>query len=121
MEVDGYRSHRKSHLISPTKHWAAILARHAMRPIKDPHSASAAAYVDGRLVCSSVLPPSAKAHWSWGSPKHRARDGRTLDQLTSVLSEKVSVWGGDWNQPLAGNLSGFTRAAQSLILAAAMT
>lgn len=30
----------------------------------------------------------------------------------------MSIWGGDWNQPLAGNLSGFSRSAQSAILSA---
>lgn len=119
VEVGGYESHRTSRLMSPTKHWAAILARQSMRPIEDPHPASAAAYVDGRLMCSSVLPwPLAGAHWPWGSPEHEARVKETLDQLAPVLNEEVSVWGGDWNQPLAGNLSGFTRAAQVLILAA---
>ena len=119
MEFGEYRSHTTSRLMGPSKYWAAILTTRSMKPVDDPHPASAAAYVDDSLVCSSVLPWSlANEHWPWGSAEHQAPMEETLDQLTSVLSDKVSVWGGDWNQPLTGNLSGFRRSAQSAILAA---
>lgn len=105
--------------MGPTKHWAAVLATHSLEPVEDPHPASAAAYVDGRLVCSSVLPwPLAGEHWPWGPSEHQARVEETLDQLALALSDEVSVWGGDWNQPLTGNFLGFRRSAQLAIRAA---
>jgi uncharacterized protein YbdZ (MbtH family) len=33
----------------------------------------------------------------------------------------ATVWGGDWNQPLTGNIAGFSRAAQTTLLKSVAT
>lgn len=117
VEITGYRMHPTSHEMGPKKHWAAILATGDLEPLDDPYPASAAARVNGIFVCSSVLPwPQASGNWPWGPAEHQLRMELKLDHLVAAMTNKVVIWGGDWNQPLTGNLAGFTRAARDSIL-----
>jgi len=99
------------------KHWAAVAYNGVMDPIDDPYPASAAALIDGIFVCTSVLPwPLAQEDWPWGPTEHQLRMEMNLDHLVAAMKNNAVIWGGDWNQPLTGNLAGFTRAAQASIL-----
>lgn len=112
----GYACHAARELMAPEVHWAAVLSRLPADPRPDPHPASAAVEADGVLFCSSVLPwPRAGVHWPWGSAGHADRMRETLTSLAGEMNDRVVVWGGDWNQPLTGNLAGFSRTGRDLV------
>jgi len=116
--LDAYHQHRSQALMLPTTSWAAIFARSELVPLPDPHQASASALVAGTTVISSVLPwPQAGDLWPWGAPDHTERMTETIEAVTALLVPET-LWGGDWNTPLVGNISGFTKTAQSALLAA---
>ena len=117
VEVAGYRVHATSRPMGRGKHWAAIVSKGVMVPMDDPHPASAAALIDGAFVCASVLPwPLARANWPWGPTEHQLRVELSLDDLVAAMPNDAIIWGGDWNQPLTGNLAGYSRAARASIL-----
>ena len=43
---------------------------------------------------------------------------RALAAIGASVPAGGAVWGGDWNQPLTGNLAGFSRVVQDQLLAA---
>lgn len=111
--VDGYSQHRTGAQMGPAKHWAAVLARGEIYPLTDPHPASAAAVVDGTTTIASVLPwPLASDLWTWEVGTHPQRMASTVEQLRPTVARPDVIWGGDWNQPLVGNNSGFTNGAR---------
>ncbi len=117
VEVAGYRVHATSRRMGPRKHWAAIVSNGVMVPMADPHPASAAALVNGTFVCASVLPwPLARENWPWGPTERQLRVESCLDDLVAAMPNDAIIWGGDWNQPLTGNLAGFSRVARASIL-----
>ncbi|MAY96572.1 endonuclease/exonuclease/phosphatase family protein [uncultured Nocardioides sp.] len=120
-ELPSYASHATTARIPGEKHrhWAAIWATEPVTPLPDPHPASASVRIGDLTFCSSVLPWTlASAQWPWGPADHVGRVEEVLDALAETLGGGATVWGGDWNQPLAGNISGFSRAAQVSIAAA---
>ena len=76
VELPGHDLHLGSLLMSPKRRWAAVASRLPMRPMADPHGASAMAEVEGLRFCSSILP--------WRGCGIR------------------DPWGGDWNHALSG-------------------
>jgi hypothetical protein len=112
--LPGYHSLVATVPMTNTTHWSGILSRRPATGVGDPHPASCAGEIGDLLACSSVLPwPLAREHWPWGPAEHQARFDDTLHDLRSFLEGRDVIWGGDWNQPLTGRLSGFTRAAQA--------
>jgi hypothetical protein len=101
------------------KHWAAIVSRWPIVPVPAPHPATVAGEIEGLTFCCSVLPwPRSGAGDPWSGDDHPARMAATLDAITAPLAGRLAVWGGDWNQPLVGNLAGFSRMAQQHLTAA---
>lgn len=80
--------------------FAAVAARLPLRPLPDPHGASAMAAVDGLGFCSSVLP------WRNCGSEHPWVDANTAEKtvaaVKAVESAAPTVWGGDWNHTLSG-------------------
>ena len=114
--LTGFNVHLGETPMGPDKRWAGVASRRPLSPLPDPHPASAAALVDGRYVCSSILPwPLAGPLWPWGPPDHAGRMAETVSQLINMLQGRPCIWGGDWNTPLTGNLQGFSRAAQASV------
>lgn len=98
------------------QHWAAIMATEPLAPLPDPHPASASVQVGDLTFCSSVLPwLPVSEHWPWGSADHLGRVEEALGALAGTLEGGATIWGGDVNQPLAGNIAGFSRLAQATI------
>ena len=56
VELPAHDLHLGEALMAPRRRWAAVASRSALRPLPDPHGASAMAEVEGIGVCSSVLP-----------------------------------------------------------------
>ncbi len=88
------------------QHWAAVLSRQPLIPIPpDPHEASAAATVNGTTYWSTVLPWSGcNTHppHPWVGETLETMQRAAIEALTSRLPRSNFVWGGDWNQNLAG-------------------
>ena len=116
--LDGYQQHRtRASMVGATKNWAAIFARSELAPRPDPHPASASAVIGGTTVIASVMPwPRAGDLWPWSSPDHTERMAETAAAVLEGVVPGETIWGGDWNTPLTGNLSGFTRASKTALL-----
>jgi hypothetical protein len=128
--LPGYRTTKLRH---PTmrpdapdgQHYAAVAALDGLelQQVEPPHGTlavtSAAARVGGATFVSTVLPwPHAPAPPYVGTTQAEQTE-RALDELEPWLTELARqgplVWGGDWNHPLAGSLSGFSRRAHDRI------
>jgi hypothetical protein len=111
--LPGYHQHVSVALMGDGKHWAGILSRWPMRALPDPHPATVGAEIAGRNFWCSVLPwPRSGGGAPWDGADHPARMEAALRSISAVLVGGNAVWGGDWNHPLIGNLSGFSRKAQ---------
>jgi endonuclease/exonuclease/phosphatase family metal-dependent hydrolase len=103
--IASFRSHLSKGLMGRKQHWAAVLARGTFTPVPDPHRASAVAVIDGLTFCSTIL-PWAGCHRCPGHPwvgySLGAMTKVTIDDLLKALPASGLVWGGDWNQNLAG-------------------
>jgi hypothetical protein len=117
--LEGYHQHLTAGTFGEGRHWAGVLARGVIDPLPDPHPASAAAWIDGLLVCSSVLPwPFAEEDTPWADePSHAGAMTATLADVETALKGNPALWGGTWSQPLEGNIVGFSPSAQEAILA----
>lgn len=56
VELPGYELHLGRLPMMPKRRWAAVASRLSMRPMVDPHGASAIVELEGIRICSSVLP-----------------------------------------------------------------
>lgn len=104
LTLPGYQSHATRGSMAPRRAWARVLSRRALRPLDDPHPASAAATVDGVTYCSSILPwRGCGSTEPWIAGSHGERTGHALSQLAGSLLPGPLVWGGDWNHALSGD------------------
>jgi endonuclease/exonuclease/phosphatase family metal-dependent hydrolase len=122
VELDDYNSHFGTEPMAPGRHWAAILCRHEIQPLVDPHPASVAVVSDDTTYCCSVLPwRSCGETTPWGGKNHGERMTAALADLRQHLPTEHLVWGGDWNQSLvgpdwAGSTEGRRHLAETLAL-----
>lgn len=116
--LEGYHQHLSAAAHDGGRHWAGILTRDPIVTLPDPHPASAAAWVDDVLFCSSVLPwPFADEDTPWaGARSHTEATTATLADVETTLKGNAAVWGGTWSQPLAGNIVGFSPRSQEAVL-----
>ena len=101
-QVLGFHCHLSSGLMGRKQYWAAILSVRPLTPIKDPHSASAAAIVDRITYCSTILPWRGANGSPWIGTYHSERTGAAVKTLLKTLPTSGLVWGGDWNHSLIG-------------------
>lgn len=107
-KIAGYHSHLSAGVMAPGQHWAAVLSRLPLTPylpLTGLHETSAAALVSGVTYCSTILPWSGCTNdepnpWVGSSLAEMARPA--IECLKKVLPKSNTVWGGDWNQNLAG-------------------
>ena len=111
------------HVVHPTRlrmaarrHWAAVASRTDLQPLPDPHGATSAAVVAGRVVCSSVLPW--RGAWAREPWVGTGTAERTAAAVGDVLAARPSVWGGDWNHALSGTEVAGAKAGRVHVLAA---
>ena len=102
LELDGYFIHRTSAPMGPRRTWAAVATRDPLRPLPDPHFATALVTSDDWTIASSILPWKGCGPDPWGNGNHTDRTRRTLDALLSHLPRERLIWGGDWNHALSG-------------------
>lgn len=117
--VPGYDKVLTAGVMARAQHWAGVFSRRPLKPLPEPHTASATARIDGQVFCSSILPwRGCGSGEPWGSGTHAEKTERCLDRLRESLRPDW-VWGGDWNHSLlgpewAGSLSG-RRAVLALL------
>lgn len=117
VNLTGYHRQVSIAMMGPTKHWAGIFSRCPMVRNPDPHAASVSVETLGITVACSILPwPLCGDETPWEGPEPTDRMTRVVEQVAASLAGRpLGVWGGDWNQPLMGNLQGFSRASQAVI------
>ena len=103
--IAGYQCHLSKGVMARGQHWAAILSKQPIIRLPDPHEASAAALINGITYCSMILPWSGctafpPTPWVGTTLGDMARPA--IHQLKTLLPKSKTVWGGDWNQNLAG-------------------
>ena len=102
LEIPGYVGVLTAGVMGRGQHWAGVFSRRPSEALPEPHPASAAARIDGRVFCSSILPwAGCGSGEPWGTGSHADKTRRSLDQLRESLRPDW-VWGGDWNHALAG-------------------
>ena len=120
VSIEGHYQHLSQATIADGRHWAGILSRQQPTELPDPHATSALAVVGGLTVCSSMLPwplmDDPALQLLWDGEDHVSRATNTIKTIKSALTEATTIWGGDWNQPLAGNIVGFSRGVQESLL-----
>lgn len=114
VEIPGLNIHFTQGEMQPERRWAAVAADAALRPLPDPHGATALTEIDGLRIASSILP------WrnSGGAPPWVGQDqgSRTAAAVTSIEAILPAVWGGDWNHELTGRLYAGSTAGRTSIL-----
>jgi hypothetical protein len=103
--IAGYHCHLTTGVMARGQHWAAVLSRVPLSPLPDPHDASAAALVDGVTYCATILPWAGCTNppptpWVGATLEDMARPA--IEGITKACPRSNTVWGGDWNQNLAG-------------------
>lgn len=116
VEVPGLSIHFTEAEMQPGRRWAAVAANARLRPLPDPHGATALAEVDGLRIASSILP------WrnSGGAPPWTGEDqgSRTAAAVAAIENAAPIIWGGDWSHELAGRLYAGSRDGRTSILGA---
>ena len=125
-DLPGYRTTElRRPTMRPTKpdgqHYAAVSVVDdlELEQLEPPSITSAAARVGGTVFVSTVLPwPHAPAPRYHGASQAE-QTSSALDELEPWLHGHPDlVWGGDWNHPISGSLSGFTRRGHKRIAVA---
>ena len=103
-KIFDFHCHLSSKVMGRNQHWAAVLSLLPLTPLDDPHTASAAAKVDGITYCSTILPwRSVKANEPpWNGSNHSEMTEDAIKALLRNLPTSDLVWGGDWNHSLIG-------------------
>ena len=100
VELPGYDLHLGRLLMMPKRRWAAVASRLSMRPMPDPHGASAMAELEGLRLCSSILPwRSCGTQDPWAGATTAEK---TIAAVAAVEAAAPAVWGGDWNHARSG-------------------
>lgn len=78
--------------------WSGVWSRHEIKPLPEPHGASAMAEIMGMRVCSSILPwRSCGTREPWvGANTYE----RTAEAVDAIEKAAPVIWGGDWNHAL---------------------
>jgi hypothetical protein len=117
LNLEGYEQQVSVATVGDAMHWAGIWSRTPMLRHPDPHPASVSAEARGVTFVCSVLPwPLCGDREPWEGSTSTDRMRKAVEQVASGLGRRPSVWGGDWNQPLTGDMRGFSRASQAVIV-----
>lgn len=114
--IPGLNIHFTEGEMQPGRRWAAVVAEAPLRPLPDPHGATALAEIDGLRVASSILPWRNSGGASpWAG---QVQGSRTAAAVASIRRAAPVVWGGDWNHELTGRLYAGSTDGRTSILGA---
>ncbi len=119
VDLPGFQSHLSAGLMGRGQRWAGVFSRQPLKPLPDPHPASAAAVIDGMTYCSTILPwAGSGGEAPWSGDNHEERTRNALDVLLANLPATNLVWGGDWNHSLCGREGAGSMGGRRHVLAA---
>jgi len=125
LQLDGYKmtSSRDAQPMTADKRWAAIAARGELTELDAPHPASVAAIVDGTTFVPSILPwRGSGGSFPWEGADHAQQMKAALTHVHRWIADRGPrvplVWGGDWNQSLAGREQEGSRAGREALIQA---
>jgi hypothetical protein len=100
VELSEVKIHTTTTWMAPSRRWAVVASSQPLRPLSDPHRASAMAEIDGLRVCSSILPwrtCGVEAPWVGSTT-----GAKTESAVACIEAAAPRVWGGDWNNAMSG-------------------
>ena len=116
-----FNCHLSDEVMGRKQHWAAVLSVSRLKPLNDPHAASAAAVVNGVTYYSTILPWRGVKSDSvpWHGLNHAEMTKEAIETLFRELPASDLVWGGDWNHSLigrehAGSMGGRTHVLEAI-------
>lgn len=117
VSLPSYVGHVTHLLMAPRRHWSGVWSRRGIKPLPDPHGATAMAEIMDMRVCSSILPwRSCGTREPWvGANTYE----RTAEAVDAVEKAAPVIWGGDWNHALRGREYSGSKAGRDHIAAAA--
>ncbi|TIC85683.1 endonuclease/exonuclease/phosphatase family protein [Nocardioides sp. GY 10127] len=122
VEVPGMHRHLTRGVMAPRRRWAGVFSIGPLRPLPEPHGATALAEVtaddgDERVVlASSVLPwRSCGSAQPWVGTTSKERTAHAVD---AIAQARPTVWGGDWNHALHGREYAGSMGGRAHLLAA---
>jgi hypothetical protein len=120
VQLDGYHRHLTAGFMVPDRHWAGVFTVHSLdvRPLPDPHPASAAAVVGGITYCSTLLPWRRDCNAPiWKGRDQGEKTSNAVADLRRILPLTKVVWGGDWNHTFLRPQVGHTRGEAAITAA----
>lgn len=99
VELPEHDMHLGGLSMMPKRRWAAVASRLPLRPMPDPHGASAMAELERLVVCASILPwRSCGTQDPWAG----ATAAKKTIAVAAVEAPHPAVWGEHWNHALSG-------------------
>lgn len=116
VSAGGYHQHLSRGRRGPSAHWSGILTRLAAEPVAHTSPTATALSIADIVLVSSVLPwPEPHEDEPWEGSSHAERYVTALRETGSLLKGHIPIWGGTWNQPLMGNIIGYSKQAQAAL------
>jgi hypothetical protein len=112
--VNGYHQHLSVGRRGPSAHWSGILSRLAAEPVRHTSPTATVLSIADIVIVSTVLPwPEPHEDEPWEGASHAERYATALTETGTLLRGHIPIWGGTWNQPLMGNIIGYSKQAQA--------
>ena len=114
--VAGYHQHLSAGRHGASAHWSGVLSRLAAEPVRHHSPTATVLSIADIVIASTVLPwPEPHEDEPWEGDSHAERYATALTETGDLLLGHIPIWGGTWNQPLMGNIIGYSRQAQDAL------
>lgn len=116
VSASGYHQHLSVGRRGPSAHWSGILSRLAAAEVVHTSPTATVLSIADIVLVSTVLPwPEPHADEPWEGESHAERYAGALAETGALLDGHIPICGGTWNQPLMGNIIGYSRQAQDAL------
>lgn len=122
LDLPGYHEVRTQASMAAKRRWAGVFSRQELRPLPDPHPATAAAVIGELTVWCSILPwRSCGGAPTWVGDRHVDKTRAAVDALLDNRPPGELLWGGDWNHAMSGREHAGSKGGREAIIAATTT
>lgn len=116
VSVGGYHQHLSAGRRSPSAHWSGVLSRLAAEEVQHASPTATVLSIADIVIASTVLPwPEPDEDEPWEGHSHAERYATALRETDRLIRGHIPILGGTWNQPLMGNIIGYSRQAQEAL------
>jgi hypothetical protein len=116
LDLEGMHGHATESLMAPRRRWSAVCSRAPIKPLDEPHGATALVETGGLRFASSILPwRSCGSRPPWAGINTAAK---TTEAVKRIVIARPDVWGGDWNHAMSGPEYAGTKAGRATIVGA---